>query len=72
MVAFGLVIIGGLNWLLHAFDWNVVDLVLGEGSVLSQAVYVLVGLSAVYLVAMHGKDCKVCKAGGSTGMGGQM
>jgi uncharacterized membrane protein YuzA (DUF378 family) len=50
-LAFVLVIVGGLNWgLVGAFDFNLVDSIFGEGSALSRIVYVLVGLSAVYLI----------------------
>jgi uncharacterized membrane protein YuzA (DUF378 family) len=46
-----LTIVGGLNWgLVGAFDFNLVDSIFSEGSALSRIVYVLVGLSAVYLV----------------------
>ena len=44
-----LVIVGGLNWgLVGLADFDLVAALLGDGSVLSRAVYVLVGLSAVY------------------------
>ena len=50
-VAYVLTIIGGLNWgLLGAFDFNLVDSIFGEGSALSRIIYILVGLSAVYLI----------------------
>lgn len=50
-VALVLVIVGGLNWgLVGAFDFNLVDALFGTMSALSRIVYVLVGLSAVYLV----------------------
>jgi uncharacterized membrane protein YuzA (DUF378 family) len=50
-VAMVLVIVGGLNWgLVGAFEFNLVDTLFGEMSMLSRVVYVLVGLSAVYLV----------------------
>lgn len=65
-VAFVLLIIGGLNWGLTAFGWNVVAYL---GDTLAMIVYVLVGLSALYLVFTHGKDCKECMKGG---MGGGM
>jgi uncharacterized membrane protein YuzA (DUF378 family) len=60
-VAFILVIVGGLNWLLvGAFDFNLVTYLvsfLGSfGSILEKIVYILVGLSAVYLVVTHKKD----------------
>jgi uncharacterized membrane protein YuzA (DUF378 family) len=44
-----LIIIGGLNWgLVGAFDFNLVDAIFGEGSVIARIVYVLVGLAALY------------------------
>jgi hypothetical protein len=49
--ALALVIIGGLNWgLVGAFDFNLVDTIFGEKSALSRIIYILVGLSAVYLL----------------------
>ncbi len=65
VVAFVLLVIGGLNWGLTAFGWNVVALL---GDTLATIVYVLVGLSALYLIFTHGKDCKMC-AKGAGGMG---
>lgn len=50
-LALTLTIVGGINWgLVGAFDFNLVDTLFGEGSALSRIVYVLVGLSALYLV----------------------
>lgn len=44
-----LIIIGGLNWgLVGAFDLNLVTAVFGEGSVLADLTYILVGVSALY------------------------
>ncbi len=62
MIAFILLVIGGLNWLLVAFGWNLVDAVFGMGSVISQIIYILVGLSAILIVFTHKKDCKMCSA----------
>jgi uncharacterized membrane protein YuzA (DUF378 family) len=55
MVAFILVIIGGLNWLLQGvFGWDIGTLALGGmDSMISRIIYVLVGLSAIYLAATH-------------------
>ena len=70
-VAFVLVIIGGLNWLLVGLgmwfggNWNVVDLILGSWMWLEALVYVLVGLSALYLIFTHKKTCKNCDKGAS-------
>lgn len=70
-IAFVLVVVGGLNWLLVGlFGWDIGALLGGMDAFLSRLVYVLVGLSAVYLLAMHKKDCSMCgKAGKSSGMG---
>jgi uncharacterized membrane protein YuzA (DUF378 family) len=48
MIAFILLAIGGLNWLLVGFGFNLVDYLFGVGSVLSRIVYILVGLSAIW------------------------
>lgn len=46
-----LTIVGGLNWgLVGALDFNLVDTLFGEESALSRIVYVLVGVSALYLI----------------------
>lgn len=51
MVAMVLLVVGGLNWLLVGlFEFDLVAAVLGEGSVLSKLVYVLVGLSALVIL----------------------
>ena len=63
-VSFILLVIGGLNWLLVGIGgWDLVAMVLGAGSMLARIVYVLVGLSAVYLVVTHKKTCKNCDKG---------
>ena len=64
MIAFILLVIGGLNWLLFAFNpsWNLVAIVLGTGT-LAMIVYILIGLSAIFEAIMHGKNCKTCGAG---------
>lgn len=49
-IAFVLVIVGGLNWGLHAFGYNLVDMIFGMGSTIAMIVYVLVALSALVLV----------------------
>lgn len=67
-IAFILVIIGGLNWLLiGAIEWGVGD-VLGAG--ISRIVYLLVGLSALYLIFTHKSSCKACEKVGGASMGG--
>ena len=50
-IAYVLTIIGGLNWgLVGAFDFNLVAAIFGEQSPLSRIIYVLVCLSAIYLI----------------------
>lgn len=62
-VAYTLVIIGGLNWLLEAFNFNLVEKLLGSWPSVVMIVYVLVGLSAIYEVATHKQNCRNCDAG---------
>ena len=71
MIAFILVIVGGLNWLLLALTgWEIGQIFGGMDALISQVVYILVGLSAIYLVITHKKDCKACGASGmSSGPG---
>lgn len=46
-----LLVIGGLNWLLvGAFNLDLVALIFGPGSLISRIIYVLVGLSAIYVL----------------------
>lgn len=60
MATFTLVVVGALNWgLVGLFNLNLVESVLGMGP-LVKLVYILVGVSAVYLAATHMQDCKVC------------
>ena len=41
-------IIGAINWgLIGLFDVNLVDLLFGEGSILSRIVYIIVGLTGL-------------------------
>lgn len=64
MAAYILLIVGGLNWLLLAITgWEIGSLVGGMGSMVAQAIYVLVGLSAIYIIFTHKKYCKDCASG---------
>ncbi len=69
MIAFALLAIGGVNWGLIGLsgfigggNWNVVNLILGAWPMVEWAVYVLVGLSAVWIAFTHMKTCKECMA----------
>ncbi len=67
VIAFILLVIGGLNWLLFAFGYNLVDSLFGMGSTLAMVVYILVGLSALFEIFTHKSTCRLC--GGNMGMG---
>ncbi|HXS14599.1 MAG TPA: DUF378 domain-containing protein [Candidatus Saccharimonadales bacterium] len=61
IVAFLLVVIGGLNWgLIGLFHFNFVTYLVGIWPMVESLVYVLVGLSALYLLLTHKGECKVC------------
>ena len=61
MVAFLLLVVGGLNWLLVGiFDLNVVNLL---GDAIARVAYILIGASAVYVFATHKASCKTCSMG---------
>lgn len=66
-VCFALIVIGGLNWgLVGAFDFNLVEKILGSMPAIERAVYVLVGLAAIYEAATHKSTCKMCSSGTPT------
>ncbi|MBX6333857.1 DUF378 domain-containing protein [Candidatus Saccharibacteria bacterium] len=51
ILAYLLVIIGGINWgLVGFFDYNLVDQIFGAQSLASRIIYGAVGLSALYLL----------------------
>lgn len=65
MVAFLLAMLGALNWgLVGLFGFNLVAVIFGSVSGLTSVVYVLVGASAVYLLATHMGYCKYCGTSG--------
>lgn len=62
-LAFILLIVGGLNWLLVGLvGWDVGQLFGGMDAVVSRVIYVLVGLSALYEIFTHKTNCKDCDA----------
>jgi len=67
IIAFVLVIIGGLNWGATALNYNLVDKLFGQGNVIGSAVYYAVALSALLLVIgfaskrIHFKKEEDCK-----------
>jgi uncharacterized protein len=51
LIAFILVIIGGLNWgLIGLFEFDLVAALFGDMTGLTRGVYVLVGLAALYML----------------------
>ena len=60
-LVFILLIVGGLNWLLVGlFGWDIGALFGGQGELISRAIYVVVGLAALYEVFTHKDACKAC------------
>lgn len=55
-------IIGALNWgLIGVANFNLVDHLLGAGSIASRIVYSVVGLSGLALLASYFMVCPLCK-----------
>lgn len=52
IIALLLTIIGGINWLLVAFGFNLVEALFGSvaTSIITKLVYIIVGLAAIYLI----------------------
>jgi hypothetical protein len=62
IIAWILVIIGGLNWLLFGiWAWDVGQLFGGMDAAISRIIYVLVGLAALFELFTHKGNCKMCK-----------
>ncbi len=64
-VTFGLLVIGGVNWLLDAFNYNLVEMIFDQGTTITRAVYVLVGASAIFEAFTHKSNCNNCNSSGS-------
>lgn len=57
MISIILLLVGGLNWgLVGFFEWNFVDTIFGMNSALARIIYSLVGLSALYRIAVWTKS----------------
>lgn len=62
LIAFTLMAVGGLNWLLvGAFDLDLVATLFGAGSTLAKAVYIIVGLATIVEILTHKKNCAACQ-----------
>jgi len=63
MVAFILLVVGGLNWGLQLFGYEVGAKFLGGmDSTPAKAVYALVALSALFELVTHKSNCKMCNS----------
>lgn len=62
MIAWILLIIGGVNWLLVGILNKDLFMLLGMDmtSMIPKIVYILVGLSAIYELFTHKSSCKLC------------
>ena len=59
VLALTIAIIGAVNWgLIGAFDFNLVDMLFGAGSMFSKFIYVLVGISGLYLILWYPRVCR--------------
>lgn len=68
MIAYGLMAIGGLNWLVFGlFSWDVGMLLGGMQAPFSRVIYVVVGLATVYELVTHKKMCMECDRSKSAG-----
>ncbi len=64
IAAFILLVVGGLNWgALALTGWEIGQLFGGMDAIVSKVIYVLVGLAAVYEIAMHRGTCRACGDG---------
>lgn len=64
MLTFLLLVVGGINWLLvGALSFDLVEFLLGSVPMAQTVVYVLVGLSAIYELLTHKKNCRLCTPG---------
>jgi uncharacterized membrane protein YuzA (DUF378 family) len=55
-IAVVLLAIGGLNWgLVGIFKWDLVAAIFGDMTALTRVIYTLVGISAIYILAISGK-----------------
>ena len=58
-IAFVLVVIGAINWgLVGGFSFDLVKAIFGDMSVVSRIIYVLVGLSGLYMIFGGGKKAQ--------------
>ena len=55
VITLALVIIGGINWgLIGLFNYNLVDAIFGTMSLVSRAIYTLVGIAGIWAITFFG------------------
>jgi uncharacterized protein len=60
LVTLLLTIVGGVNWgLVGLFDFNLVAALFGADTIVTRAVYIIVGLSALYQLAPFSRALRV-------------
>ncbi len=66
VIAWILLVIGGLNWLLVGINpaYDIVAMIGGgQMGILAKIIYILVGISALVSIFTHKRDCKCCESG---------
>lgn len=61
VIAWILLVVGGLNWGLVALNYNLVEMIFGAGTGLTQIVYALVGIAAIYAIIRKMTCSSCCK-----------
>lgn len=58
-IVFVLILVGAVNWgLVGLFSFDLVGTIFGSMSILSRIIYILVGVSGVYMIFNCKKMCK--------------
>ena len=70
IVAFILLVVGGLNWGLVGIGGEGGKVVAVLGDAIARAVYVLVGIAAIVEVVTHKKSCTACASCAPVSTGG--
>ena len=61
MITFSLLVFGGLNILTFTWlDWEISALMGGPAALGTKVIYTLIGLSAIYELITHKKNCATC------------
>jgi uncharacterized protein len=61
IIAFGLLVIGGLNWLLVGLlGWDIGQFFGGTEALISRVIYIVIGLAAIIAIFTRKQACKNC------------